>query len=45
VKRAQEAKERAEQRLKSSNTETDYERAQNAFQRAETRLQVASKGS
>ena len=45
VKRAQEAKERAEQRLKSSNTETDYERAQNAFQRAETRLQVASKRS
>jgi F-type H+-transporting ATPase subunit epsilon len=43
VKRAQEAKERAEQRLKSGNTETDYERAQNALQRAETRLQVASK--
>ena len=45
VKRAQEAKERAEQRLKSSNKETDYERAQNALQRAETRLQVASRGS
>jgi len=45
VKRAQEAKERAEQRLKSGNTETDYERAQNALERAETRLRVASKGS
>ena len=45
VKRAQEAKERAEQRLKSSNTETDYERAQNALQRAEARLQVAGKRS
>jgi F-type H+-transporting ATPase subunit epsilon len=43
VKRAQEAKERAEQRLRSSNTEVDFERAQNALQRAETRLQVASK--
>jgi F-type H+-transporting ATPase subunit epsilon len=43
VKRAQEAKERAEQRLRSGNTEVDFERAQNALQRAETRLQVASK--
>jgi len=45
VKRAQEAKERAEERLKSGSTDTDYERAQNALQRAETRLEVASKGS
>lgn len=45
VKRAQEAKNRAEQRLKGSNTETDYARAQNALDRAETRLQVANKSS
>ena len=43
VKRAQEAKNRAEERLKSSNTETDFARAQNALSRAETRLQVAGK--
>ena len=45
VKRAQEAKDRAEDRLKSGNTETDFARATNALQRAETRLQVASKSS
>ncbi len=45
VKRAQEAKDRAEQRLKSGDTETDFARAGNALQRAETRLQVASKSS
>jgi F-type H+-transporting ATPase subunit epsilon len=45
VKRAQEAKTRAEQRLKSSDTETDFARAQNALDRAETRLQVAGKSS
>lgn len=45
VQRAQEAKQRAEQRLKGSETETDYERAQSALQRAESRLQVANKKS
>ena len=41
VKRAQESKERAEERLKSGKTEVDYTRAEDALQRAETRLQVA----
>lgn len=41
--RAEEAKQRAEERLKSGNTEVDYERAENALQRAETRIQVAEK--
>jgi F-type H+-transporting ATPase subunit epsilon len=45
VKRAEEAKNRAEERLKSGNTETDFARAENALQRAETRLHVASKSS
>ncbi|HLB90435.1 MAG: ATP synthase F1 subunit epsilon [Acidobacteria bacterium 13_1_40CM_4_58_4] len=45
AKRAQEAKQRAEERLKSGSTETDYARAQDALQRAETRLQVAEKKS
>ena len=45
VKRTQEAKQRAEERLKSGSTETDYARAQNALQRAETRLRVAEKKS
>jgi F-type H+-transporting ATPase subunit epsilon len=39
-RRALEAKQRAEERLKSGSTETDYTRAQDALQRAETRLQV-----
>lgn len=43
VQRAQEAKQRAEERLKSGNTEVDYDRAENALQRAETRIQVAEK--
>ncbi len=43
VARAQEAKHRAEDRLKSGSTEIDYTRAENALQRAETRLQVAEK--
>jgi len=43
VKRAEEAKQRAEQHLKSGDPNTDYARAEVAFQRAETRLQVASK--
>lgn len=43
VARAQEAKRRAEQRLASGDTETDFQRAQVALQRAEARLQVAEK--
>jgi F-type H+-transporting ATPase subunit epsilon len=45
VKRAQEAKQRAEERLKSGNTDVDYNRAEIALQRAETRLDVAEKKS
>jgi F-type H+-transporting ATPase subunit epsilon len=41
VSRAQEAKDRAEQRLKSNDPQVDYERAEDALQRAETRLKVA----
>ena len=41
VARAQKAKERAEQRLKSNDPEIDYTRAGDALQRAETRLKVA----
>ena len=41
VERAQKAKDRAEQRLKSSDPQTDYTRAEDALQRAETRLNVA----
>jgi F-type H+-transporting ATPase subunit epsilon len=44
VPRAEEAKKRAEERLKSSNPETDFERAQSSLQRAETRLEVGQKG-
>ena len=43
VKRAEEAKQRAEQYLKSGDPNTDYPRAELALQRAESRLQVASK--
>lgn len=43
VRRAQEAKQRAEERLKSANPETDFIRAAIALQRAETRLDVAEK--
>lgn len=43
VRRAEEAKQRAEQRLRGSDTETDFDRAQTALERAETRLQVAAK--
>lgn len=42
VKRAQESKQRAEERLKSGKTEVDFIRAEDALQRAETRLQVAA---
>jgi F-type H+-transporting ATPase subunit epsilon len=41
VARAQKARERAEQRLKSNDPQTDYTRAEDALQRAETRLKVA----
>jgi F-type H+-transporting ATPase subunit epsilon len=41
VARAQEAKERAEERLKSNDPEVDYTRAEDSLQRAETRLDVA----
>jgi F-type H+-transporting ATPase subunit epsilon len=43
VSRAQEAKERAEQRLKSQDPSTDFERALYALKRAEVRLDVAGK--
>jgi F-type H+-transporting ATPase subunit epsilon len=43
TKRAQQAKNRAEDRLQSGSTEVDYTRAKNALQRAETRLEVAGK--
>ena len=43
VKRAQESKQRAEERLKSGSTEVDYTRAEVALKRAETRLEVAEK--
>jgi len=42
VARAQQAKERAEQLLKSNDPELDYDRAQDDLQRAETRLKVAT---
>lgn len=42
VKRAEEAKHRAEERLQGTNPETDYQRAQVALERAESRLHVAS---
>jgi len=39
--RAQKAKERAEELLKSNDPNVDYTRAEDALQRAETRLNVA----
>jgi F-type H+-transporting ATPase subunit epsilon len=42
VPRAEKAKARAEERLKSNNPEVDYDRAEDALERAETRLKVAS---
>jgi F-type H+-transporting ATPase subunit epsilon len=42
VARAQKAKARAEERLKSNHPEVDYDRAEDALQRAETRLKVAA---
>lgn len=41
VARAEKAKARAEERLKSNNPDIDYNRAEDALQRAETRLNVA----
>jgi len=41
VERAQKARDRAEQRLKSNDPQVDYTRAEDALQRAETRLNVA----
>ena len=41
VKRAEEAKQRAEERLHSASTEVDFARAQNSLDRATTRLDVA----
>lgn len=41
VNRARKAKERAEQRLTSGDTNIDVERALNAIHKADTRLQVA----
>lgn len=43
VRRAQEAKQRAEERLNSQDPNTDYERALNALKRAEVRLDVAGR--
>src|ERR1700675_2686409 len=42
VARAEKAKDRAEQMLKSNDPQLDYGRAQDALQRAETRLKVAA---
>ena len=42
VARAQKAKERAQERLKSNDPQVDYDRAEDALQRAETRLKVAA---
>ena len=43
VKRAEEARQRAEERLHSTSTETDVERALNALDRANARLDVAKR--
>jgi len=43
VSRAEEARERAEQRLKSQDPDTDFQRALNALKRADVRLAVAAK--
>lgn len=43
VERARKAKERAEQRLASGDTNVDVDRALNSLQRAEVRLEVAGK--
>src|ERR1700719_1893490 len=43
VERARKAKDGAEQRLMSANTEAEVDRALNALHKAETRLEVAGK--
>ena len=43
VERAQKARDRAEERLKSGDPDTDFARAQVALERALVRLQVAAK--
>ncbi len=43
VKRAQEAKARAEEALRSGSAELDYEATNHALRRAEVRLEVAAK--
>jgi len=43
IARAEKAKDRAEQRLKSNDSQTDYTRAEDALRRAETRLEVAAR--
>ncbi|MBZ5599767.1 MAG: F0F1 ATP synthase subunit epsilon [Acidobacteriia bacterium] len=43
IRRAREAKQRAEERLKSGNPEVDFNRAASALQRAQTRLEVAER--
>jgi F-type H+-transporting ATPase subunit epsilon len=45
LKRAQDAKRRAEGFLASGKTDVDFTRAEDALQRAETRLQIAEKKS
>jgi len=45
VERARKAKERAEQRLASGDTNVDVERALDSLQRAQARLEVAGKKS
>lgn len=42
--RAENAKERAEKRLKDRQTDTDHERARKAWVRAENRLKIAASG-
>jgi F-type H+-transporting ATPase subunit epsilon len=41
IERAQKARDRAEQRLKSNDPQVDYTRAEDALQRAATRLKIA----
>jgi len=43
VKRAQESKQKAEEALKTGQTEADFAHAEDALKRAETRLEVAEK--
>jgi F-type H+-transporting ATPase subunit epsilon len=45
VSRAQEAKTRAEEKLKSGDPEVNYPQTLNALRRAEVRLKVANEGS